>query len=120
MLYNALFGMLHLYIAIADSINATCGDGMVYLPLEDCDDFNHENGDGCSVDCEVEDGWCCGTGSPSDCAFVLFDLNENDGLNVTDGKPVEVFNTSMRFLNPDEFVFCVGEPVRGQHVVFTF
>ena len=84
---------------------------------EECDDSNVENGDGCSAECEIEEGWCCGTGSPSDCAFVLFDLNEFDGLSVTDGNPVEVFETSMRFLNPDEFVVCAGVPVCGQHVV---
>ena len=85
--------------------------------MEDCDDFNNASGDGCSENCTVEDGWCCGSGIPSDCAFVLFDLNEYDGLSITDGNPVRVFSTSMRFLNQDEFVFCVGVPVRGQHVV---
>lgn len=90
---------------------------MTHWPLEECDDFNVTNGDGCSSACAIEDGWCCDGRSPSDCAFVLFDLNENDGLNVTDGNPVETFNTSMRFLNPDEFLFCTGVPVRGQHAV---
>lgn len=91
----------------------TCGNGLIEL-LEACDDSNTDIGDGCSDTCTIEDGWCCGQESPSDCAPVLFDLNEEDGLNITDGKPVNAYNTSMRFLNPEEFVTCVGVPVCAQ------
>jgi fibro-slime domain-containing protein len=37
-----------------------CGDGMIFAG-EACDDGNTMNGDGCSSDCELEDGWKCST-----------------------------------------------------------
>lgn len=48
----------------------TCGDGLVGLMVEACDDGNLENGDGCAFDCAlVETGWSCGDPvlSPSVC-----------------------------------------------------
>lgn len=39
-----------------------CGDGKRFqLP---CDDGNQQGGDGCSVDCQIEQGWTCSGGSP--------------------------------------------------------
>ncbi|MFW6087007.1 MAG: DUF4215 domain-containing protein, partial [Myxococcota bacterium] len=40
---------------------STCGDGSI-LPgpgQEECDDGNTRDGDGCSSDCNIEDGWEC-------------------------------------------------------------
>ncbi len=45
-----------------------CGDGIVELPYEACDDGDNDNGDGCSEDCDVEIGWVC-NGQPSVCVF---------------------------------------------------
>lgn len=48
----------------------TCGDGLVGLEVERCDDGNTAPGDGCAADCaEVERGWSCGdpVASPSEC-----------------------------------------------------
>ena len=42
-----------------------CGDGAI--GVDDCDDGNLINGDGCSNTCEVEPGYQC-TGAPSRCA----------------------------------------------------
>ena len=49
-----------------------CGDGLWVL-REQCDDGNGRNGDGCSSECSVEDGWACGGsggGSPPDAITV--------------------------------------------------
>ena len=48
----------------------TCGDGLVGLEVERCDDGNTVAGDGCAADCAgVERGWSCGdpVASPSVC-----------------------------------------------------
>lgn len=37
----------------------TCGDGIVQRPLEECDDGNLVNGDGCSTTCNLEPGEYC-------------------------------------------------------------
>jgi len=42
-----------------------CGDGILD-DGEECDDGNTLNDDGCSADCQVEEGWRC-EGAPSDC-----------------------------------------------------
>ena len=38
-----------------------CGDGVLYLATEDCDDGNNASGDGCSPTCTIEDGFGCHT-----------------------------------------------------------
>ncbi len=53
------------------SVNSYCGDGIIRSPntegvYEYCDDANTIDGDGCSSDCVVEDGWGC-LGEPSFC-----------------------------------------------------
>ena len=42
-----------------DTCSATCGDGVMSYYVEDCDDGNNEDGDGCSSECTVETGWQC-------------------------------------------------------------
>ena len=37
-----------------------CGDGVVSTSIgEECDDGNHEDGDGCTATCTVEQGYSC-------------------------------------------------------------
>ena len=43
----------------ADTCVATCGDGVRSHYVEECDDGNLVDGDGCSSGCEVEAGWTC-------------------------------------------------------------
>jgi cysteine-rich repeat protein len=53
---------------VGGSCRPICGDGLWVL-REQCDDDNNVNGDGCSSECTVEDGWACGGmggGSPPD------------------------------------------------------
>ncbi len=52
-----------------------CGDGTMIAP-EACDDGNMTDGDGCTKNCAVEDGYAC-TGSPSSCKATC-----GDGLTV--------------------------------------
>ncbi|MCK6503962.1 hypothetical protein L6R53_11275, partial [Myxococcota bacterium] len=39
--------------------SASCGDGDLDAAVEDCDDGNLDDDDGCSSACEVETGWAC-------------------------------------------------------------
>src|SRR5262245_47327278 len=50
---------------------AACGNG-VTNPMEDCDDGNNVDGDGCSAACEIEVGYTC-TGKRSLCVTVCGD-----------------------------------------------
>jgi cysteine-rich repeat protein len=51
---------------------ALCGNQMVESP-ETCDDGGTEAGDGCSAVCEVEVGWTCLAGNPSQCSPICGD-----------------------------------------------
>jgi cysteine-rich repeat protein len=50
---------------LPDSGTFECGDGVVE-GAEVCDDLNTSDGDGCSGECSIEDGWGC-VGAPSNC-----------------------------------------------------
>lgn len=69
-------------------VGMPCGDGILAEP-EACDDGNTAAGDGCSVDCAVEDGWTCtgptaGSCTAPDLAIrVLAAAFTNQGLQVT-------------------------------------
>jgi cysteine-rich repeat protein len=41
-----------------------CGDGL-NLGINECDDGNKIDGDGCSSICQIEPGWKCVGGSPT-------------------------------------------------------
>lgn len=57
-----------------------CGDGVLDLSTEVCDDGNGASGDGCSLGCKVEDGFGCNTvpGQRTEC----FRLECGDGIRV--------------------------------------
>jgi len=42
------------YAADAQSVTAFCGNNIVEVPVETCDDGNTVNGDGCSSACQIE------------------------------------------------------------------
>ena len=48
---------------------STCGNAVVE-GMEQCDDGDQTDGDGCSASCTVEPGWSC-AGSPSNCTSVV-------------------------------------------------
>lgn len=45
---------------------AVCGNGIVE-GAEQCDDGSRKGGDGCSADCQIEEGWVCRGVNPSVC-----------------------------------------------------
>ena len=51
----------------------TCADGKLHRETEECDDHNVRDGDGCTSNCKVEDGWVCDGGF--DCVPVCGDRN---------------------------------------------
>jgi len=62
--FKICWGLLtskHLMETILDipPIKRSCGDGILHPTLEQCDDGNVWNGDGCSDTCQLEDGFLC-------------------------------------------------------------
>jgi len=51
------------YANISGDCQEICGDG-IRLGGRQCDDGNTLNGDGCSSECEIENGWKCSGGTP--------------------------------------------------------
>lgn len=49
-------------VTCATTCVSLCGDG-IQTAVEDCDDGNHLNDDGCSSECVIEEGWNCFGGS---------------------------------------------------------
>lgn len=56
----------------ASEASVVCGDGLVE-GVEQCDDGDTSDGDGCSASCTVEDGWTCDDASPSQCTEVVLE-----------------------------------------------
>ena len=57
-----------------------CGDGIVIVDSEECDDGGNENGDGCSAACLLEDGFGCQV--PVGGRTICFNQTCGDGLRV--------------------------------------
>ncbi|MFT3697631.1 MAG: DUF4215 domain-containing protein [Kofleriaceae bacterium] len=66
------------------NMTSTCGDGVVDVATEQCDDGNTTNGDGCSSTCKIEVVNKCGNGA-LDSGEVCDDGNtaSNDGCSAT-------------------------------------
>lgn len=84
-----------------------CGDGFIE-GIEECDDGNPDDGDGCSSTCTVESGWDC-TGEPSACTEVCGDgiitgSEECDDGNLDDG------DGCSSICVVEEECVCSGEP----------
>jgi cysteine-rich repeat protein len=57
----------------ACSSDCFCGDGYVETTSEQCDDGDNDDGDGCDMSCQEENGWVC-TGNPSVCTQIPLGL----------------------------------------------
>jgi cysteine-rich repeat protein len=76
-----------------------CGDGKNF-GLNECDDGNTVDGDGCSSTCDIEEGWICsgGTSSTNDiCTHIEVTISS---INIT-----EQNNIILKFSEP---VFITG------------
>jgi len=68
---------------VSCSYSGVCGDGFRRHSHEACDDGNDVDGDGCSADCQVEDGWTCtggGWNSKDTCQYPVC----GDGFRTAD------------------------------------
>lgn len=86
-----------------------CGDGVLGAG-EACDDMNTANGDGCDMNCAVEQGWICDSGEPSTCIQeicgdgVITASEECDDMNTADGDGCDM-NCAV-----EQDYICTGEP----------
>ena len=71
-----------------------CGDGKNY-GINQCDDGNLIDGDGCSSSCLIEEGWMCYGGSLTTADICSHELTTFKSLNVT-----EENNLILKFSNP--------------------
>ncbi|MFT7580677.1 MAG: cysteine-rich repeat protein, partial [Myxococcota bacterium] len=73
--------------AAPDSVcAATCGDGVIALGTETCDDGNDAGSDGCSAACDIEYGYACdgAAGSTSHCTATCGDGDRAVGAEACD------------------------------------
>ena len=98
-------------IGIDDRIKVIiCGDTLVDVPEETCDDSNTDDGDGCSSNCMVEAGSLC-TGQPSICCASCPEGNYRDGCGLANNKfssigscqpcPVNTYKSSTGLYNSE-------------------
>ncbi len=74
-----------------------CGDANIEAGIEECDDGNLVNGDGCSETCTLEGGFACTpqeksdtedcAGTAAQCLTLPITFRDFDGANVTGGHP---------------------------------
>ena len=85
-----------------------CGDGLNLGEFQ-CDDGNINNGDGCSSECTVEEGYVCQGGntiSPDSCKDIISPILQATGMGIENtfyfafSEPVEIKSTK----NPKTFV----------------
>ncbi|KAL4467512.1 hypothetical protein ABPG72_004580 [Tetrahymena utriculariae] len=77
-----------------------CGNGKRITNQKECDDGNTTNGDGCSSNCKIEDGWKCSGGtaaSPDVCQNIAPIIMVLSSQNVDNGPIVTInFNKNIR------------------------
>jgi len=87
----------------------TCGNGLLD-EHETCDDGNAADGDGCSSQCALEEGFVCQTGEPTVCDpivypsvagdLVITEIMQNpNAVNDGDGEWFEIHNPTNKYLN---------------------
>ncbi len=99
-----------------------CGNGTLdtqWLPsgiaaVETCDDGNTANGDGCSSDCTIENGYAC-SGAPSMCAPVCGDSIIAGGEQCDDGDAASGDGCSATCTVEPGFS-CMGSPSTCQYI----
>jgi uncharacterized repeat protein (TIGR01451 family) len=95
---------------VSETVRTTigdCGDGRV-ADLEECDDGNFDEGDGCSDSCKVEDGFACHD-EPSDCG------PDSDGDGLSDEYEDDISNTDPNDPDSDDDGLTDGVEVLGQN-----
>jgi cysteine-rich repeat protein len=99
-----------------------CGNGTLdtsWLPsgtarVEQCDDGNTTDGDGCNHDCSVESGYTC-SGAPSMCATVCGDNIVKGGEQCDDGDAMSGDGCSATCTVEPGFS-CIGSPSTCQYI----
>ena len=73
-------------VTVALDAAAQCGDGVIAEGLEECDDGDHDSGDGCAALCFIEAGYTCNS-TPSSCTngIACNDAADNDADGAIDG-----------------------------------
>jgi uncharacterized protein (TIGR03382 family) len=82
---------------------AACGDGFVQDGVEECDDMNVEDGDGCAADCTTEDpDPDTGTGNNPDSTAGSSDEGDDDTGTATNSTVTDASATNPTTTDPDD------------------
>ena len=84
----SLSAALALTFVLSESAHASCGDGVLTVPDEQCDDGNNLDGDGCSANCTIEE--FCGDGIVNG-DEACDDGNNNDGDGCSANCTIEAY-----------------------------
>lgn len=81
-------------VEVQDAPPSSCGNWTLESPIEQCDDGNTNNGDGCTSACVVENDWTC-TWTPSSCSFCATSelINATTVSNLTENQTTIAFDT---------------------------
>ena len=74
-------------LSCIQSSQTLCGNGTIDAE-ETCDDGNKADGDGCSKDCQTEQGWTC-DGTPSSCSPICGDGHIIENETCDDGNQAD-------------------------------
>ena len=86
-----------------------CGDGFIIPGVEECDDGNNVDGDGCDSSCSFEHGYQC-TGQPSVCFAICGDGLIAPGVEGCDDNNTVGGDGCSATCNPEHGYQCFGEP----------
>jgi cysteine-rich repeat protein len=105
--------------------SSACGDGNLD-PIEECDDGNQTNGDGCSAKCTIESGFTCSTETRQDastcqsgsgqCLELPVIYRDFQPENVTSGGHPDFFFLGTKYNGSKPTTICVpnsGGPSKG-------
>ena len=107
--------------------SALCGDGILIVSQEECDDNNTDNYDGCSSTCTIEAGFEC-SGEPSQCYFIanaalsIEVLNETQVCNtITLGFQISPFSGifDQSYITWDNFISSPNSSILSYNVSMT-
>ena len=101
-------------VCTADCTCGVCGDGVVDflngdLVIEQCDDGNTVNGDGCLSDCLIEIGYAC-TGQPSVCYQTVCGDGVVEGLELCDDGNTADGDGCNHLCTLETHYICTGQP----------
>jgi cysteine-rich repeat protein len=101
-------------VTVKCEYSGICGDGFRrHSSIEECDDGNMEDGDGCSSSCKIEKGWLCDGGSwnsADSCIFPVCGDMKREGPEDCDDGNLEAGDGCSPTCETEEGYWCDVSP----------